>query len=450
MRAGPLRPATGADQPPGRRCRARPLDPSGPRPSDLLAAFFSAALLMLTTAAAAAVADAITGEARLHWLALHLALLGGVSQLVLGAGQLFVCAFLATSPPSKRLVAAQLAVWNAGTLAVAIGVPTSTEPLVDAGGILLAAGLALFGASMRAMQWRSLQRARWAVHWYEASAGCLGVGVLVGVLLAGGVGWPDGSLLGAHLALNIAGWLGTAIVGTLQTFFPSLTATQLRFPRLQGPTFALWVLGVVELALAAALMVDPLAVAAWLQLTAAGGLLAVNLLASLRDRAITLALPARLVALAQPFLAVGLALALVATLRDGTAGPLDTAMRPTLAILLLAGWIALTVAGSLLHLLAVLARVRHFTLAMPAPRPARDRALAALAALAVITWAVAQIPDLSTLDVPALALRVAATFVIAGHILAAAARAGLPRRPARSAVPPNRRRRDPTTGSVES
>jgi hypothetical protein len=32
------------------------------------------------------------------------------------------------------------------------------------------------------------------------------------MLLARGVSWPHGSLLGAHLALNIAGWLGTAIV----------------------------------------------------------------------------------------------------------------------------------------------------------------------------------------------------------------------------------------------
>jgi hypothetical protein len=87
-----------------RRCRARrPIDPAGPRPSDLLAAFFAAALAMLAAAALATVADAITGDWRLHWLALHLALLGGVSQLVLGAGQFFVCAFLATSPPSRRL-----------------------------------------------------------------------------------------------------------------------------------------------------------------------------------------------------------------------------------------------------------------------------------------------------------------------------------------------------------
>jgi hypothetical protein len=123
----------------------------------------------------------------------------------------------------------------------------------------------------------------------------------------------------------------------------------------------------------------------------------------------------------------GLALALVATVRDGAAGPLDPAVRPALAILLLAGWVALTVAGSLLHLLTVLARVRHFAVKMPAPRASRDRAVAALAILAVITWALAQAPGLSILDVPALALRISAALVIAGHIVVAAAHAGVPR-----------------------
>jgi hypothetical protein len=64
---------------------------------------------------------------------------------------------------------------------------------------------------------------------------------------------------------------------------------------------------------------------------------------------------------------------------------------------------------------------------MPAPRAGRDRLVTALAALAVVAWALAQIPGMSILDAPALALRVAAAVVIAGHIVAAAARAGVPR-----------------------
>ena len=36
------------------------------------------------------------------------------------------------------------------------------------------------------------------------------------------------------MALNLAGWFGAAIVGTLHTFYPSLTQTQLRLPTLAG------------------------------------------------------------------------------------------------------------------------------------------------------------------------------------------------------------------------
>jgi nitrite reductase (NO-forming) len=417
-----------ARTPTARRCSRRPIDPSGPRPSEMLTAFFAAALTMFVAAGLATILLVATGEQRWHWVALHLALLGGVSQLILGAAQFFVCAFLATTPPSRRFVTVHLAVWNAGTVLIAVGVPASSDAALDVGAVLIASGISLLAVSFHAMQRRSLQRARYAVRWYQLSAVCLAVGVLVGALMARGVPWSHGSLIGAHLALNVAGWMGGAIVGTLHTFFPSLTGTQLRFGRLQRPTLLLWFLGTGALALGAAVLSTPLIVVALAQLTAASVLLAGNLVASLRARTIPLTLPARLIALAQVFLPAGLTLALAAALADGAYGPLGTAVRPALAVLLLAGWVGLTVAGSLLHLLAVLARVRHLTLAMPAPQPARDRLITALAGLTVAAWALSRLDWLTGLTTPALALRIAVTVVLAGHIARAAMRVTAPRR----------------------
>ena len=395
----------------------------------MLVACFSAALAMLAAAAVATIAYLVIGDPRLHWLALHLALLGGVSQLILGASQFFVCAFLATTPPARRTVALQLAAWNGGTLAVAVGVPFGVRPLVDAGAVLIACGLLLLAAALRAMQRRSLQRFRWAVRWYQACAASLALGVLVGALLARGTPWPHGSLLGAHLALNVGGWLGCAIVGTLHTFFPSLTGTRLRFVRLQGPSFTLWLVGVGALAVGAALTSDAAAVTGWLALTSSAVLLSVNVAASLRARAIALSLAAQLVALAQAFLPLGLALALAATIADGAGGPFAAGVRAPLAILLLAGWVGLTVAGSLMHLLAVLARVRNLAAAMPAPSPARDRTLATLAAAAIATWTLAAGLSLAALDGVALALRVGVTLALATQIAVLALRAATaPRR----------------------
>ena len=372
------------------------------RPSDLLAAFFFFGLVFLAAGAVVAIIHAATGWTDGHWLALHLVFVGGVSQLVLGAGQFFAAAFLATTPPSPRLVRYELSVWNAGAVLVAVGVPTGLEPVTAAGAALLAAGLCLFVGALRGLQRRSLQKAPWAVRWYEACAVFLGLGVLAGVLLAAGVGWSPGSLLGAHMTLNLAGWFGTAIVGTLHTFFPSLTQTRLAFPRLQSPTFVAWTSGTAALAAGYALAIGPLVIAAWAALALAAALLCANLAASLRASPAPLALPARLVAAAQACLLVAVVVAVAGAIGgDSTAAPAGGA-RSAIAILLLPGWLGLTVAGSLLHLLAVLARVRDFTRPLPPARPTRDGLLAGAATLAVLGLAAARSGNLAAIDSVAL------------------------------------------------
>ncbi len=385
--------------------------------------FFRAGLGFLLAGAIASIAYAFGGPEWVHWLALHLLLLGGVSQLVLGAGQFFTCAFLATDPPPRRLIRAQLVCWNAGTILVAVGVPTGTAGVTDAGGVLLAGGLALFVAALLGMRKRSLQHAPWALRWYQTSAACLAVGVLLGVLMARDTPWTHGSLLGAHLALNLGGWLGTAIVGTLHTFFPSLTQTRLRHPRLQRPTYTLWLAGVLLLALGAAFDIAAVLALGWLGLLASTTLLSMNLLASFGPAARPLALPARLLALAHLFLVAGLLLALVATIADGTMGPFVGAPRAALAVLLLAGWIGLTVSGSLLHLLAVLARIKSFASPLPRPRPTLDLALTVTAGTAVAALALSYIPDLASLGGPAGALAIAVAGLLALRVLTIALRA---------------------------
>lgn len=405
------------------RCRARPVDPRSPRPSDLLRAFFAAGLVAIAAAAVAAILYAVTGHRWLHWLALHLLFLGGVSQLVLGAGQFFTCAFLATDPPPRRLVAAQLAVWNGGTALVAVGVPAGSAALVEAGAALIGAGLVLFAWALAWMNRRSLQHAPWALRWYQASAGCLGVGALLGVLMATGTPWADGSLLGAHLVFNLAGWFGTAIVGTLHTFFPSLTQTQLPHPRLQRATYASWLVGVVALAGGMAFGVAAPCVVGWAGLALAGTLMAVNLAGCRRAAPVTVALPARLLAVAHVFLIAGLVLALEASALHGIGAPFAGRTRTTLATLLLAGWIGLTVTGSLLHLLAILGRIRSRARPMPVARPQRDRVLAAAAVVAVIALSVAQGTGAATLVGPAAALLLAVAVVLAARVLTLAANA---------------------------
>jgi len=423
--AGPLSNAS-APMPsgsPSRRRGARTYR-SGPlRPSDLLAVFFALGIAFLVAGAAVAVVRAATGWAPGHWLALHLLFVGGVSQLVLGAGQFFAGAALATDPPRRALVGLQLASWNTGTLLVALGVPTGRPLATIAGGVLLAIGLGAFLAGLHALCRSSLQRAPWAVRWYETCALFLGTGVLIGVLLATGVSWPTGSLLGAHMALNLAGWFGTAIVGTLHTFFPTLTQTRLRFGALQRPTFTCWTLGTVALATGYGVGAGPLVIAGWAALTLAAALLCANLVASLRAAPGVLSLPARLIAPAQACLALALVVALAGTLAGDPTSPPRDAARAAIAVLLLPGWLGLTVAGALLHLLSVLARVRALKAPLPAPRPARDRSLVAVALLCVLVLAVARSDQLPLPDTPALSALLAVYLVLGALVVSRAARA---------------------------
>ncbi len=150
---------------------------------------------------------------------------------------------------------------------------------------------------------------------------------------------PYGSLLGAHLALNLAGWLGTAIIGTLHTFYPSLTQALLRRPRLQGPAFAAWTTGVAVLAYGYALNVEGAITLGWAGLTVAALLLVVNVGGCARAAERPLSLAAQLVGIAQTFLLAGLLVALVTVVGDGPYAPVYGTSRNALAVLLLAGWV---------------------------------------------------------------------------------------------------------------
>lgn len=384
------------------RRRAQPLSPGGQRPADLLAAFFVSGIGFLLAGSVVAVltaAGAVDWWGR--WLALHFILLGGVSQLVLGASQFFSTAYLATDPPDRALVRSQLAVWAAGTLLVAASLPLSVPFAADAGAALLVAGLTLYWIALRRLERRSLQTARWAIRWYYACAVFLVAGVLIGLAMARGLSWTHGSLLGAHLALNLGGWLGTAIVGTLHTFYPSLTQGRLIHERLQGPAFVAWCAGVVALAAGAAFDFAPVTVAGWLALAVGAVLLMVNIAASARAASGPIGLPARLVGTAQLFLAAGIATAIAMLVVEGAGATPAGAWRGALATLLVGGWIGMTVAGSLLHLLTVLYRVRNLGARMPQPQPRRDTVQTIVLAASLAALALTFTPSLSSLRGPA-------------------------------------------------
>jgi len=390
--------ATPTSQPGKCSRRPRSRNPGDLRPTDVVGAFFLAGATFLVAGAVCGIWQTIDPWLWGRWLALHLAFVGGVSQLVLGASQFFSGAFLATDPPPRSLVRGQFVLWNLGAVGLAVAVPSGSSLLLWAAVGALIAGLVLWAIAIFTMRRRSLSTAPWATRWYLTAVAFFGLGVIVGSLLADSVVWSHGLLLGSHMALNLGGFFGTAIVGTLHTFYPSLTQSRLRFPRLQGLSFTAWTLGVLGLAIGYAWSLDALTVAGWLGLVTGAVLLLINLVECRRAAAGELSLAARIVGAAQPFLLAGLLLISVTAIADGPALALSGDTRIAAGTLLVVGWIGLTVLGSLLHLLAVVVRVRRFTVAMPKPHPMADVGVSVVAFAGVSCLALSQLAGLDGLD----------------------------------------------------
>lgn len=371
---------------------------AGFRQSDMLAAFFVAAAihLVLGLALFAGVAAGLIGWIPASWAGLHLVFVGGISQLIIGTAQFFAGAFLASGPPPRSIVGRQLVAWNIATWLILSGEALEVDPLVDLGAVFLLAGLAFFVQGLRDLRRRSLQTRPWATRWFMTCAAALSLGTILGVLLAHDSALGR-DLLGAHITLNVGGWMGIAIVGTLHTFFPSLTETMLRFPRLEPPTFACWCGGVALLAAGLGAGIDPISAAALVAMSAAAVMLGVNLVASVRAAG-GFDLSPRLLLAGHMCLIGALAIASVQSLTDGSLTQLSMSERKGIGTLLVGGWVGLTVVGSLLHLVPILVRVRNFAAPPPAPAAAWTVLLAPLAFVAVTWRAGAELADVDLLS----------------------------------------------------
>ena len=98
-------------------------------------------------AAIAAVVRIATPFGHGWWLVAYLALVGGLSQLLLGPGLNAIASSTGRAPGAKTS-SAQLVLWNAGTALVAIGVLAGTSAGVIAGSVLLLAALGSFAVSL--------------------------------------------------------------------------------------------------------------------------------------------------------------------------------------------------------------------------------------------------------------------------------------------------------------
>jgi len=147
------------------------------------AAYGSAGLSFLAASVGVAVWHVAERLPHGWWLASFLALVGGVAQLLLGAGH---GAFARSTPSTRARWSSQRQAvsWNAGALLVPLGVLADTRLAVVLGSALLIAALAGCALKLHAVRRAGAGR---APHWQIAYAGLLAflsASVVVGTALA--------------------------------------------------------------------------------------------------------------------------------------------------------------------------------------------------------------------------------------------------------------------------
>jgi hypothetical protein len=139
-------------------------------------AFLASSGVLIVAGGAVAAVNSAAPFGHGSWLAAYLVLVGGVSQVVLGAGRLALHA----PRPTPALLRTQLALWNLGSLAVPAGVLADAPTLVTVGSVALLWALALFAAGASGV--RREVRVRAVV--YLAIVVGLAASVVVGSALA--------------------------------------------------------------------------------------------------------------------------------------------------------------------------------------------------------------------------------------------------------------------------
>jgi nitrite reductase (NO-forming) len=162
---------------------------------------------------------------------LHLLGLGALTHSIVVWSRHFTEALLRTPsrPEDRRHDGLRLGLLNSGVAAVLTGVVGGWWPVTVAGATAVAAAVACHGLSLLQLLRRSLPgRFSTTVHYYLTAACFLPVGATLGVVLARGHEGPrHEQMMVAHVAVNVLGWVGLTVIGTLLTLWPTMLRTRM-------------------------------------------------------------------------------------------------------------------------------------------------------------------------------------------------------------------------------
>ena len=164
-----------------------------------------------------------------RWLMIHLLMLGAVSHAILVWSRYFTDALLHSADDDRRGQNHRLLLLNGGVIAVITGVPSRAWPLTLLGATAVGAAVLWHGWTILRQLVVSLP-ARFgpSVRFYVAAACFLPVGAGLGTALTRGLADPwHNRLVVAHATVNLLGWVGLTVVGTLVTLWPTMLRTRI-------------------------------------------------------------------------------------------------------------------------------------------------------------------------------------------------------------------------------
>ncbi|HEU5037275.1 MAG TPA: multicopper oxidase domain-containing protein [Nocardioides sp.] len=166
-----------------------------------------------------------------RWLLIHLLLLGALTHAILVWSRYFADTLLHTAhgPDDRRRQNRRLVVLDLGVVAVLAGVLSDRWPLAVAGATAVAVAVGWHGAALL-RQLRTALPARFGVtvRYYVAAAALLPAGAALGATLARVQADPwHERLVVAHAAVNVLGWIGLTVLGTLLTLWPTMLRTRM-------------------------------------------------------------------------------------------------------------------------------------------------------------------------------------------------------------------------------
>ncbi|MDO8147485.1 multicopper oxidase domain-containing protein [Isoptericola sp. b515] len=164
-----------------------------------------------------------------RWLLVHLVLLGALTHAILVWSRHFTDALLHARPGDRGPQSRRLLLHNLGAITVITGVLTALWPVTVLGATGVAAAVLWHGSDLvRRLRAALPARFTGVVHYYVAAACFLPVGATLGVLLARDLAgaWHT-RLLIAHVIVNLLGWVGLTVVGTLVTLWPTMLRTRM-------------------------------------------------------------------------------------------------------------------------------------------------------------------------------------------------------------------------------